>query len=572
MGDIWPHLLRPWWLLLLPLPIWLLWRLWHRQRNTGHWQRLLPPSFQAVLLTRGRLRGTRLPWVVLGLTWLLALLALLGPSWQRLEQPSLKRVDPLIVLLEMTPAMLAEDVLPNRLEQAKRKLIDLLQTRRDVQTAIVVFAGSAHVLVPLSDDLATIDNLLKVLKPSLMPETGHRADLAVARGLALLQQGGAGRGRLLLVGSTLDENERQSIHKQLLNFSGQLALLGIGTTEGAPILKEDGSYLRDEQGSILIPRLDDKALAQLASESNGSYRTATLDNSDLAGLGLLAANGGIGESAETISLRAWVDQGYWLLLPLLLLAASAGRRGWLFCLPLLLLPGEPAQAADWQKLWLRPDQQGLRLLEEQRPAQAARRFEDRQWQGLALYRAGDYKGAAERFSQENSAPAHYNRGNALAMDKQLEAALEAYDRALALQPELAEAQHNRALVEALLKQRQQAESDTTNQSPESRSDEQALSSSAQANLPERSQKPSSANETDERDVQQANRPATGTDPFAQKKSVSGAAANRQADYRLEITEGQQELEQWLRQISDDPGELLRRKFLYEQRRQQEVKP
>ncbi|MCY7264644.1 VWA domain-containing protein, partial [Pseudomonas protegens] len=90
-----------------------------------------------------------------GLAWLLAVIALLGPSWQRFEQPSIKRSDPLVVLLELTPSMLASDAPPTRLEQAKRKLLDLLERRQDVQTAVVVFAGSAHTVVPLSDDLAT---------------------------------------------------------------------------------------------------------------------------------------------------------------------------------------------------------------------------------------------------------------------------------------------------------------------------------------------------------------------------------------------------------------------------------
>lgn len=182
MSELLPHLLRPWWLAIVPLLAWLLWRLWHRQLQVGRWQRLLPEAFHAALLTRGRLRHSRLPWLVLGLAWLLAVIALLGPSWQRFEQPSIKRSDPLVVLLEVTPSMLAADVAPTRLEQAKRKLLDLLERRQDVQTAVVVFAGSAHTLVPLSDDLATTRNLLAAVHPALMPEPGQRADLAVARG------------------------------------------------------------------------------------------------------------------------------------------------------------------------------------------------------------------------------------------------------------------------------------------------------------------------------------------------------------------------------------------------------
>lgn len=143
-AELWPHWFRPWWLLLLPLLGWLLWQLWHRQKRAGRWQMILPPAFHAALLSGGSGRESKLPWVALGLAWILAVLALLGPGWQRVEQTSQKPADPLVVLLELTPEMLAGDVPPNRLEQARRKLLDLLQVRSDAQTAIVVYAGSAH--------------------------------------------------------------------------------------------------------------------------------------------------------------------------------------------------------------------------------------------------------------------------------------------------------------------------------------------------------------------------------------------------------------------------------------------
>lgn len=193
MIDLWPHWFRPWWLLLLPLLGWLLWQLWHRQKRAGRWQMILPPAFHAALLQGGSGRESKSPWILLGLAWLLAVLALLGPSWDRVEQSAQKPADPLVVLLELTPQMLATDVTPTRLEQARRKLLDLLQSRSDAQTAIVVYSGSAHTLVPLSDDLATSRNLLEALKPSIMPQVGQRADLAVDKALTLLERGALGR-------------------------------------------------------------------------------------------------------------------------------------------------------------------------------------------------------------------------------------------------------------------------------------------------------------------------------------------------------------------------------------------
>ncbi|MFP8912793.1 vWA domain-containing protein, partial [Pseudomonas aeruginosa] len=239
--DAWPHWLRPYWLLLAPLLGWLLWKLLHRQRRAGRWQLLLPTAFQPWLLVGGAGRQNRMPWICLGIAWLLALLALLGPSWQQLEQPSMKRSDPLVAILQLTPGMLAGDLSPTRLEQARRKLLDLLRTRNDAQTAIVVYAGSAHTLVPLSDDQLTARNLLDALKPSIMPEPGQRADLAVRQALDLLEQGAQGRGRLLLLTSELSEPERQGIRSALGHRAARLAGLGVGKPKGAPVQPGDGS-------------------------------------------------------------------------------------------------------------------------------------------------------------------------------------------------------------------------------------------------------------------------------------------------------------------------------------------
>ena len=585
MDMLWPHWLRPFWLLLLPLLGWLLWQLWHRERRSGRWQLLLPAAFQAVLLSGGRARNNRLPWVALGLAWLLALLALLGPSWQRMEQASQKRADPLVVLLELTPAMLATDAAPSRLEQAKRKLLDLLQARNDAQTAIIVYAGSAHTLVPLSDDLATARNLLEAVKPSIMPEPGRRADLALAKALALLDHGAQGRGRLLLIGSEMSAEEREGARQALGSRGERLAILGIGSPQGAPIRGEDGSFLKDAAGAILVPRLDSTGLRSFAHELGGQYRTARLDDRDLQALDLLQGPQELRDGVEPTQLQAWADQGHWLLLPLLLLAACAGRRGWLFCLPLLLLASpQPSYALGWNDLWLRPDQQGQRLLQAEQPKEAASRFRDPQWQGEALYRAGDYAGAAERFAQSDSAIAHYNRGNALAKGNELEAALDAYDQALERDPELQPAHQNKSLVEQLLRQQKEQQQEQSQQQDqgEQQQEQQRQQGAQQPADGQQQSQPQDASADPQQPPQdgqsQPQQPKPGQEPQDQQPAQTGKpdeGGEGQPDSTqtasAEPLDGEQRdaLEQWLRQIPDDPGELLRRKFLYEQQQRQE---
>lgn len=569
MSDLWPQWLRPLWLLLVPLLTWLLIKLWHRRKRAGRWQLILPQQFHAVLLGGGTGSNSKLPWVALGLAWLLMVLALLGASWQRTEETRQRPADPLVIMLELTPQMLADDSPPNRLQQARRKVLDLLEHRRDSQTALVVYAGSAHTLVPLSDDLGTTRNLLEAIDPSIMPQPGQRADLAVQKGLALLAQSGLGQGRLLLIGSSLSEQERVGILRALGRQGPSLLMLGVGSSEGAPVRQANGEFLKDEQGGILVPRLDSASLKAFINGTGGRYRHARIDDLDLRGLGLFDNPRALRSDGQTVQLDSWADQGYWLLLPLLLLAACAGRRGWLFCLPLLLVLPQPSYAFDFSDLWLRPDQQGQRLLEQQRPADAARHFSDPQWRGMALYQAGDYEGAAKAFAQGNSAAAHYNRGNALARAGELEAALDAYEQALERQPDLQPALQNQALVQQQLLQRQakaeeqQASSDAQG-TPGSETDSNSSSSTNPAQNtpggddPEPDQEQGQSNHNGQ--------PAPGnqggdddsvTQPPQRPQSNGLDAEQRQA------------LEQWLREIPDNPAQLLRRKFWYEQQLHQE---
>lgn len=576
MSALWPHWFRPEWLLALPLLCWLLWKLWHRQKRAGRWQMILPEAFHRVLLSGGNGRDSKLPWVALGLAWLLALFALLGPSWERVEQSAQKPADPLVVMLELTPQMLATDSQPNRLEQARRKLYDLLQSRSDAQTAIIVYAGSAHTLVPLSDDMATSRNLLEAVKPSIMPQPGNRADLAVNKALKLLDQGALGEGRLLLVTSSLSEQERAGIRKELDGHTPPLLVLGVGTREGSPVVEENGEFLKDAQGAILLPRLDSPSLRAFAEDVGGSYRQAKLDDNDLRGLGLLDGPQHLRDDGQTLRLDTWSDQGYWLLLPLLLLAACAGRRGWLLCLPLLFMLPQPSYAFSLTDLWLRPDQQGKRLLEQKKPLQAVEHFKDPLWQGLALYQAGDYSAAAQRFGEVNSASAHYNRGNALAMSGELEAAVDAYEQALELQPDLQVAAQNKALVEQVLEQKREQDTPPPDKVPEKPAEPDETDPSV-----------SSSNATTTGENGQHDQSSAATDPAAHANPDDAVepppAANEPGNEPQEETttrppapttdvlddEHHQALEQWLRQIPDNPSELLRRKFWYEQQQHQD---
>lgn len=236
---------------------------------------------------------------------------------------------------------------------------------------------------------------------------------------------------------------------------------------------------------------------------------------------------------------------------------------------LLALP-QPSQAFELDDLWLRPDQQGQRLLELNRPASAARHFQDTQWRGLALYQAGDYAGAAEAFSQGDTAADHYNRGNALARAGELEAALDAYEQALERQPDLQVALDNQALVQQLLQQRQ------------AKAEEQPPGNDAQGTPGSDTEGNSSSASSAAQGTPSGDEQASAEQPGESSSNSQGAPGNQpgadegviQPPQRPVSTsldaEQRQALEQWLREIPDNPAELLRRKFWYEQQLQQET--
>jgi Ca-activated chloride channel family protein len=582
MSELWPHWARMGWFAAWPVMAWLCWALWLRRRRAGRWQALLPRGFHATLLRGGQGRAEHWPRLLLGAAALLAALALAGPGWQQDQQVTPRPNDPLVIMLQLTPSMLAKDVSPNRLSQARRKILDLLQRRGDAQTAIVVYAGSAHTLVPLSDDQATISNLLAALKPSLMPEPGQRADLAVRQALSLLAQAGQGPGRLLLIASSVNDAERDGMLHWLGRHGPPLSVLGVGSPEGAPVTLEDGELLKGADGAILVPRLSADGLDRLASQARGHYQTAVLGNHDLRALGLLDTPRGAftGDTSQGQATDRWADQGYWLLLPLLAIAALAGRRGWLLCLPLLLVVGglpRPAYAFELSDLWWRPDQQGQRLLVEGKPALAAQHFTHYQWQGIALYRAGQYAEAAKRFAQGDSAADHYNRGNALAQSGALEPAIQAYEQALERDPALDAARRNRALVQHLLEART-AEQAVTTTAPLTADEASAQPLPQGQRTGESEQTNAAGGPSATSGAGGAATASTATTP-ATPGTGDGAAdvPASDADGGSELNEAPDDeqrdsLEQWLRQIPDDPSELLRRKFLYEQLQRQEPTP
>lgn len=555
------HFIRPVWLLLLPLALLLPW-LWRRSRlPAGDWAQVCDPHLLRWLSVQqgaGGNSGKAGAWLA-GLALALALIALAGPSWEKLPDASYSARDARVVVFDLSRSMLAQDLRPDRLTRARFALADLLESTREGQVGLVSFAGDAYVVSPLTSDMNTVGNLLPALQPDIMPVAGSRADLALELAADLLERSGLQNGEVLLVTDSGDA--RDAARARDLRDRGILtSVLAVGTVEGAPIPSGAG-FVSDRGGNVVIARMDRGSLREVANAGGGSYTELAAGGGAVAwhesdGAEFTRRDDSLGER--------WRDAGPWLVLLLLPLALMAFRRGLLFLLPLLLngllLPGQ-AQAGWWDDLWQRRDQQAYQALQQDEPERAAALAADPGLSGEGWYRSGDYANATGAWSQAESADAHYNRGNALAHLGDYGAAIDAYDAALAREPDMEDARINRELVERMKQQQEQqeqnqqgdqgdsqdSESDSGEQGEESRDSQQQDEESQQGEQQEGEQQEGEQQEgeqTPENPEQEPGEEETERSDFAEAWSEEDAQA----------------MEQWLRRIPDDPGGLLRRKF------------
>ena len=564
--------LRPVWLLgLIPMLICFL-AMWRINSVVTAWDKAIDKSLLPFLLDRSKNAAQRTPLIILLIAWTLAVLSMAGPVWEKLPQPVQKREDALVIVLDLSLSMFAPDHEPSRLDLAKRKLRDILSLREEGQTALVVYAGDAHTVTPLTDDVVTIAALVPSLSPNIMPLFGSNPMLAIDAAIKLLDDVEANRGKILLMTDGISGFDQESlITAQIKSTDYELLVMGIGTEEGAPIRTNDGNLLTDEAGAIVVPKLNKNVLQSLANRVNGRYHDIQLADSDLAyllsDLDLLDDNQ-LSDVEEEFDV--WYETGPWLLLLVLPLAAMSFRKGWLFSISLilgggLLLPPQQAHAFEWRDLWQTKDQQAAQAYSAEDHSIAASLFQSLGWQGAANYKSENYEAAVAAFSADSSADGNYNRGNSLALTGNYEEAIAAFDSAIALEPDHADAIANKEIIEQLLEQ-QEAESgeqqEGDSQENESEQNSESESEEQQENSEQQDQESQEGNE-DQQEQEQQNQ-----SPEEQESSESNSEQNTPSESNNEEFEEQQALEQWLRRIEDDPGELLRRKFRYQYRQRQ----
>ncbi|MGV7184090.1 VWA domain-containing protein [Xanthomonas euvesicatoria] len=587
------HLLRPTllWALLAIVPAAALWH-W-RRRDADVWRQSVDAHLLPKLLVSGGRRGW-LGFVLAALTYALAVIAMSGPSWRQTERPVFQSSMPLVVVLDLSSSANATDLPPSRLLQARAKLATLLRKRAGGEVALLVYAGESFTVAPLTEDSANVALFLDALSPSVMPVDGKRADRAIDAAAQLLQQAGFKQGEILLVSDSADRSAESSA-RMARSRGFSVSALGVGG--------ERGAAYRTASGEIAQAKLDEGSLRTLAAQGGGRYARIAADDADLRTLGVLDPSQQplADETAESDGGKSWLDEGYWLVLPVMLLSLLAFRRRAVVAVLAMVcvLPlAQPAHAADGT-LWQRADQVQQQRLDA----------------GVQAYRKGDFAAAQKAFEAVPTDEGLYNLGNALARQGQYDAAIAAYDRALKQHPNQQDAIANRAAVDAARKRQQQTNKDGKGQSKDQKPSGQDGKGQQQAgqnqqdkqsgqdgqnqhdskNQPSEAQPPQDGRPQDAQakngqgEQRKQDTPPQSADAKAQQQAdeaqrrkmqqAMAQAGNKQADASgkqeaavagetPEQREQRQAVDAWLRRVPDDPGSLLRTKFRLEYERRQ----
>lgn len=579
------HWLRPEWLWAIPAVIATAVLLARRQLGPGNWQRVVAPALLPFVLSNASGGRADRRWWLLGIGGVIAVLSLAGPAWQRVEQPVFRSDQALVVALDLSRSMDAQDVSPSRMVRARLKILDLLERRGSGQTALVVYSGNAFTVTPLTTDANTIAALVNSLSTDIMPSRGSYPVAAINKGRKLLEQAGAGIGEVLLITDGGSSPAAERAARDLKNSGYTLSVLGVGTSHGAPIPRLAGGFVTDRSGNIAVPKLEERSLRALAAAGGGQYATLTPDGRDLD----LLLSGEAGSRAATDESQVsdqWREEGPWLAFLLLPFAALAFRRGWLLVVVIAVLPmTEPAQASVWDDIWWTTDQQGQREFEQGHALRAAELFENSEWQAVAQYGAGDYASSAAQFAQRGDVRNLYNLGNALARQGEFESAIDAFEQVLDIAADDVDAEYNRDLLQKMLEQQRSQQQNEGDQGQDS--SDQSGGDSEQSVGDSSSEQPG-ADGTSQSDSDAAGRVASQSEDqqaiqedldalqqelerAREKAGQEGNESTQQlSDAELDALRREQEqhqaLEQWLRRIPNDPGGLLRNKFRYQYQR------
>lgn len=455
MGDF--SFIHPQWLLAaLPLALLLPW-IKNGIRGSG----LIAPHLAKLLSGADNFSKKNKHWPIalLAVAWLFSIIALAGPSWQKREMPAISLEGARVLVMDMSRSMYATDILPNRLTQARFKALDMLPGWKEGSTGLVTYAADGYIISPLTEDAETLKALIPSLSPNIMPIPGSNAAAGVQQAIDLLKQAGFAQGDIIIISDGMTGSESTATLAAVKNTRYRVSILAIGTQEGAPIRLPDGRLL-EQYGKPIITKLALNTLSPVTQKTGGILQMWQPTNRDVDNIIAYTATpqGDITQQSK-IKIEEKINDGFWLLFPVIILALFGFRRGVVLSTLVMLLPTQPVTAAPFKT----DDQTAYQQFQTGEYQQAAAAFQSPAWKGIAQYKAGDYQGAIDTLSTLSDPTSRYNLGNAYAQAGDLKAAKETYETLLKTDADNEDAKNNLKVIEEALKQQQQQQKESQDQ-------------------------------------------------------------------------------------------------------------
>jgi Ca-activated chloride channel family protein len=253
-------------------------------------------------------------------------------TWERDRSVGYHAPSDWILVMDLSPSMAAADVPPDRATRARYVISDFLNAAQDTRVALVVFAGEAHTVAPLTTDVETVRALLPPLAPNIMPEPGDELAPALDEAGRLMHTGAGGRAQVvILTDGILDPAHALETAQRLRSEGATINVVGIGTRDGAPVPMKGGGFQQGPRGESVLSKLPVDQLKRIAQAGGGHYFSVADSGKLIEELKQARSYQARAENIESTTQRvqAWRNDGIWLLPILLLSVALIARRGWL---------------------------------------------------------------------------------------------------------------------------------------------------------------------------------------------------------------------------------------------------
>lgn len=473
-----------WGLALIPV-LWMLYGLFFRgAQGTSDLRRfadahLLPHLVLEQDRTEER-KGIIRPLGFWSFIWLCGIVAMAGPRWDYADVKTFAPARDLVILLDLSPSMQAEDLRPSRVVRGRQEIEDISRMATAMNIGLVAFDSVPHLITPLTDEREPLIHLL----PSLSPELAYRPgdNLAPALDMAgdmLSSEKGNNKHILIVSAGSFDDSagDIYRAERKLTAAGVHIHVMGIGTPQGAPVPSNDNGFVQKD-GKTEMFRLEEARLRRIAADGNGIYVTASYMDDDTKAI-LARLDGTAVGGAQNSTTRFWEERFYLFLIPGALLLLPWFRRNAAFPLAVALWLSLPAsaQAFEWQDMFLNKAQQGRQALEDKKYDEAADKFDDPYRRGVAQYRAGKYDEAAKSFAQaarpEVQESARYNLGNAQLLSGKVKDAIDTYEQVLKRDPKNENARYNLEIAKKLLDQQQQKQQNQNQQDKQQQDQQQS---------------------------------------------------------------------------------------------------